>query len=51
MAVGPVTSAEDATDRDHGDIDEEMLAIAGVSGVRERFEVTADGADINELRH
>ena len=48
---GTITAAEDATDRDHGDIDEEMFAIAAVPGVRERFEVTADRADINELRH
>ena len=48
---GTITPAEDATDRDHGDIDEEMFAIACVPGVGERFEVTADGANINELRH
>ena len=46
-----ITPAEDATDRDDGDIDEKMFAIACVPGVGERFEVTADGTDINELGH
>ena len=46
-----ITPAEDAADRDHGDIDEEMFAIACVPGVGQGFEVTADGTDINELHH
>ena len=46
-----ITPAEDAADRNHGDIDEEMFAIACVPGIGERVEVTADGTDINELHH
>ena len=47
----PVTPADDAAHGDDRDVDEEMFAIACVPGVGERFEVTADGTDINELRH
>ena len=46
-----ITPAEDAADRDDGDIDEEMFAIACVPGVGEGLKVTADGTDINELGH
>ena len=47
---GAVAPAEDAADGDDGDIDQEVLAIARVPGVGERFEVGADGADVDELR-
>src|SRR6188472_4159126 len=46
-----ITPAENAADRDHGNIDEKMFAIECVPGVGKRFKVTADGTDINELLH
>ena len=48
---GAVAAAEDAADGDDDDIDQEVLAIARVPGVGERFEVGADGADVDELGH
>ena len=48
---GSVAPADDAADGDDGDIDQQVLAIARVPGVGERFEVRADGADIDELGH
>ena len=48
---GPIGSAEDAADGDDGDIDQEVLAIARVPRIGERFEVRADGADVSELGH
>ena len=48
---GAIAPAEDAADGDDGDIDQEVLAIARVPRVGERFEVGADGADVDELGH
>jgi len=48
---GPVASAGDAADRDDDDIGQEVLAIARVPRIGERFEVRADGADVNEPGH
>ena len=48
---GAVAPADDAADGDDDDIDQEVLAIARVPGVGERFEVGADGADVDELGH
>src|SRR3954451_15771452 len=48
---GSIASAEDAADGDDDDIDQEVLAIARVPRIGERFEVGAEGADINELGH
>ena len=48
---GAVAAAEDAADGDDGDIDQQVLAIASVPRVGERFEVGADAADIDELGH
>jgi hypothetical protein len=45
----PLTATDDAANGDHGDIDEEMFAITSMPGIGERFEVRADGADINNL--
>src|SRR3954452_5947922 len=47
----PIAPADDAADGDDGDIAQEMLAIALVPRVGERFEVGADGADVDELGH
>src|SRR4051794_40482784 len=44
---GAITATEDTTDRDDDDVREEVFAIAGVAWVRQRLEVTTDGADIN----
>jgi len=46
-----ITPTEDAADRNNRDIDEQMLAIARVSGIGEGFEITPDGTNIDELRH
>src|SRR5438270_6462086 len=48
---GPVAAADDAADGDDGDIDHQVPAIAHVARVAERFEVRADGADVDELGH
>src|SRR5512135_1833131 len=48
---GSIASAEDAADGDDDDIDQEVLAIARVPRIGERFEVGAAGADVNELGH
>ena len=48
---GAIAPADDAADGDDGDIDQEVLAIARVPRVGERFEVRADGADVDELGH
>ena len=36
---GPVASADDAADGDDRDIDQEVLAIARVPGIAERFKI------------
>lgn len=48
---GSIAPAEDAADGDDDDIDQEVLAIARVPRIRERFEVGAEGADVDELGH
>ena len=48
---GAIAAADDAADGDDDDIDQQVLAIARVPRVGERFEVGADGADIDELGH
>src|SRR4051812_14727144 len=48
---GPIAPADDATDREDGDVDQEVFAIARVPGVAERFEGGLDRADVDELRH
>src|SRR3954452_2155599 len=48
---GAVATADDAADGDDGDIDHQVPAIARVARVVERFEVGADGADVDELGH
>jgi len=48
---GSIAAADDAADGDDGDIDHQMLAIARVAGVGEGFEIRADRADIDDLRH
>src|SRR3954465_6026431 len=48
---GPVAPAEDAADGDDDDIDHQVLAIARVPRIGERFEVGAEGADVDELGH
>src|SRR5437764_7831349 len=48
---GAFAPADDAADRDDGDSDHQVLAIARVPRVAERFKVRADGADVDELRH
>src|SRR5690348_879573 len=48
---GSIAPADDAADRDDGDIDHQVLAVARVPRVAEGFEVRADRADVDELRH
>ena len=48
---GAIAPADDPTDRDDGDIGESVFAIARMAWVGERFEVGADGGDIDELWH
>ena len=48
---GAIAAADDAADGDDGDIGQEVLTIACVPRIGERFEVRADGADVDELGH
>ena len=48
---GAIATAEDAAHGDDDDVAEEVFAIARVARVGEGFEVTTDGADIDELGH
>ena len=46
-----VAAADDAAGGDDGDIDQQVFAIPHAPRVGERFEVRADGADVDELGH
>src|SRR4051794_34841016 len=48
---GSVAPADDAANRDDGDIDHQVLAVARVPRVAEGFKVRAHGADVDEVRH
>ena len=46
-----IAAAHNGTHGEHRDIDEVVFAVAGVSGIGERFEIRPNGANVDELRH
>ena len=48
---GTVAATQDGGHGDDRDVREEMLAIACVPGIRKRFKVGRDRADIDEFGH